>query len=109
MNIKTRFNLNEKVWFLTPTENKYMWGEIKSFDITNRCGIIETIYHIENRFYDKNRFALSLYKSDWRTEFLLSFKEDYIFSTVAELFDFQETQKDKSLIELTELKKGIFG
>jgi len=109
MVIKTKFNIDDKVWVLTPDKKNYMFCKVVSFDITNRCNQVEISYNIDNRFFDENLFRGSFYPPrDWKTESYLTYREKDVYKSISELLDVFMAEKDREIIELKELKKGIF-
>lgn len=108
MTIRTRFDVEDKVWVYIEEDNAYFNTKVISFDVSYRGGGIETTYYLDNPFYKETRFEYCGYSREWKNENILRFPDDLVFATASELFDWLESQSDKKIIEAKELKKGLF-
>lgn len=109
MIIKTQYNVGEKVWYYIEEYNQYAWGKIERIVITcDNPGESEIGYMVNNRFYC-HRFPLTYYGRDnFEYKDTLHLDEDEIFTNIEELKQWLEDESKSKMINLSEMKKGIF-
>lgn len=109
MKIETKFSIGDKVWVMTPAKSNYMWGKIVSIDVSVKCNLTEVVYNVKNRFYDRELFILTYYPDrNWKTEQYLNYRESEVFTCESELIDVFMAEKDREIMQLSQLKKGLF-
>ena len=102
MNIQTRFNRNDKVWYQV-MGNQYTWGRIGEirvfvYDIDASC---EIVYAIENRFWKEPAKRTDLVVE---ADFFIQVNECNCFATKQEVTTAIQNKYQKYISDVSEYK-----
>ena len=110
MKLKTKYNINDKVWFMIPHSLNYTWGKINNITV-NVCGwMITTKYNIKNRF-ERKRDYWPFFEPTWQDKKYIEVSSKDVYSSKEELVEqvSKKLQKDctNEINSLKEFKRGL--
>ena len=107
MNIQTRFNVGDTVWYYIEHKNMYASGAVEQIDV--RVGVTpQTRYMVKNDFYKEDPYAsyLLVERDQFEYHRSLDFQGMEVFATPEELKKNLHKKHLKKMDQLSELKKG---